>query len=149
MGWRGCVLSLFLLPVQARAEVLTLGIFPSTNSAASISCRIELRAGQVTVVEVRGAGMPPRSPYRWPVRPAEELAVLRALQALISGDLPGVEPYGSRTPPAPFMTIAWSAKVNGQRVTGLYVQAGTDLPSVMATLIDTVMPGSGCQTSPH
>lgn len=145
MGWRACVLSLLLLHAEARADVLTLGIFPTTNRAASVSCRIELRAGQITVVEVRGAGMPPRTPYRWPVRQSEELAVLRALQALISGDLPGVEPYGSRTPATPYLTVTWSADVNGQRVTGLYLQPGTDLPAVIAILIDTVMPGSGCQ----
>lgn len=148
MGWRAIVLSLCLLPVAARGDVLTFGIFPSSDTAISVSCRIELRAGQVTVVEVRGAGMPPRAPYRWPVRGPEETAILHALQALISGDLPGVEPYGSRTPAAPYVTVAWSSTVNGQRISGLYLQSGITLPEVMATLLDTVMPGSGCQTGP-
>lgn len=144
MGWRGVVLSLCLLPQGALSDVLTFGIFPSSDPAASVSCRIELRAGQINVVEVRGVGMPPRSPYRWPVRRAEEVALLRALQALISGDFPGVEAYTSRNPAAPYLTIAWSSQVNGQRLTGLYQQAGITLPEVMATLLDTVMPGSGC-----
>ena len=148
MGWRASVLSLFMLPVAGQADVLTFGIYPSSNPAVSISCRIELRAGQINVVEVRGVGMPPRAPYRWPVRRAEEVAVLRALQALISGDLPGVETYSSRTPPPPYLTIAWSSQVNGQRVTGLYQQLGIGLPDVMAVLMDTVMPGSGCQMRP-
>jgi hypothetical protein len=146
MGWRACVLSALLLSGAARADVLTFGIFPTANPSASVSCRIELRSGQINVVEVRGVGMPPKAPYRWPVRRAEETAILHALQALISGDLPGVEVYSARTPAAPYVTITWSSKVNGLRVAGLYLQSGNDLPDVMATLIDTVMPGSGCQS---
>lgn len=148
MGWRGIILSLVLMSGGARADVMTFGVFPSSDPAVSVSCRIELRAGQINVVEVRGVGMPPRSPYRWPVRRAEEMAILRALQALISGDLPGVETYTSRTPATPYLTISWSSQVNGQRVTGLYQQSGTALPAVMAALMDTVMPGSGCQIRP-
>jgi hypothetical protein len=148
MGWRGMVLSLCLLPQEAFGDVLTFGIFPTSNPATSVSCRIELRDGQIIVVEVRGVGMPPRRPFRWPVRRAEEKAVLSALQALISGDLPGVDAYTSRDPPAPYVTINWSSTVNGQRVAGLYIQSGLELPPVMAQLMDVILPGSGCQGSP-
>ena len=148
MGWRALVLSSFLLAKVAHADVLTFGFFPSSDPAQSVSCRIELKAGQINVVEVHGAGMPPKSPFRWPVRQVEEQAMLRALQSLISGDLPGVETYTSRTPPAPYMSITWSSVLNGTRVSGLYLQDGTDLPLVMSHLIDTVMPGSGCQQRP-
>ena len=148
MGWRGMVLSLCLLPHGALGDVLTFGIFPTSNRAASVSCRIELRAGQINVVEVRGTGMPPKRPFRWPVRRAEEKAVLSALQALISGDLPGADALSTRDPPAPYVTITWSSTVNGQRVGGLYRQAGLELPPVMAQLIDVIMPGSGCQSRP-
>ena len=148
MGWRGLVLSLCLLPQGALGDVLTFGIFPTSNRATSVSCRIEMRDGQINVVEVRGIGMPPRRPYRWPVRRAEERAMLAALQALISGDLPGVDSQTSREPPAPYATINWSSTVNGQRVSGLYIQSGAQLPPVMAQLIDVILPGSGCQGSP-
>ena len=145
MGWRACVLALGLLPQGALSDVLTFGIFPTSNPASSVSCRIELRAGQINVVEVRRIGMLPDHPFRWPVRRAEEKAVLSALQALISGDLPGVENYTLRQPPAPYVTISWSSTVNGARVSGLYMQAGLTLPPVMARLMDVIIPGSGCQ----
>ena len=147
MGWRAAAAGLCLLPQAALSDVLTFGIFPTSNRSSSVSCRIELRSGQINVVEVRGTGMPPKRPFRWPVRRAEEMAVLRALQALISGDLPGVETYTSVAPPAPYVTITWSSQVNRARVDGLYIQKGLQLPEVMSQLIDITMPGSGCQSA--
>jgi hypothetical protein len=147
MGWRAAVLGLCLLPVAGHCDVLTFGIWPTSNPADSISCRIELKSGQINVVEVHGTGMPPRHPMRWPVRRAEEAAVLSTLLALVSGDLPGVDPYTSRPPNAPYVTVTWSTEVDGVRVNGLYVQTGLDLPATMARLVDTVIPGSGCQSA--
>jgi hypothetical protein len=144
---RAAALALCLLPSAALPDVLTFGIFPTPNPSTSVSCRIELRSGQINVVEVRGTGMPPKRPFRWPVRRSEEMAVLRALQALISGDLTSVEVYSAVSPPAPYVTITWSSQVNGARVDGLYLQSGLDLPPVMSTLIDVIMPGSGCQSA--
>lgn len=149
MAWRAVVLSLCLLPQGAVGDVLTFGIFPTSNPAASVSCRIELRAGQINVVEVRGIGMPPKRPFRWPVRRAEEKAILSALQALISGDLPGVDAFATWQPPAPYVTISWSTTVNDERVSGLYIQPGLELPPVMAQVIDVILPGSGCQHGVH
>jgi hypothetical protein len=146
MGWRAAALMLCLLPQGALGDVLTLGIYPTSNPGASVSCRIELRSGQINVVEVRGTGMPPKRPFRWPVRQHEEAAMLSALQALISGDLPGVDTYSSRQPAAPYVTITWSSVVNGARVNGLYLQSGLTLPPVLSQLLDVTMPGSGCQS---
>ena len=142
---RAVVLSDLLQAKAADAYVLTFGLFPSSNPSTIISCRIELRSGQISVVEVRGVGMPPRRPYRWPVRRAEDIAVLRALQALVRGDLPGVEVNSFLPPPAPYASINWSTKFNGVSVFMLYLQSGTTLPDVMVRLIDAVMSGGGCQ----
>ncbi len=143
--WRRAVLlAAFLAPQAVSADVLTFGIYPTSNPADSVSCRIELKSGQVNVVEVRGAGMPPKSPWRWPVRRPEEKVILSALQALISGDLPGVDRYNARVPPAPYFTVTWSTRVDDVPVSGLYIQEGLDMPDLLSQLIDTVMPGSGC-----
>ena len=144
---QAAVLSFLLLPQPGYSDVLTFGIWPSSNPASGVSCRIELKSGQINVVEVRGTGMPPKRPLRWPVRRGEEVAVLASLAALISGDLPSVDIYQSRSPPAPYVTVTWSTTVDEMQVSGLYIQSGLALPATLSQLIDTVMPGSGCQTA--
>lgn len=140
-------MSLGLLPQAAPCDVLTFGIFPTPNRSTSISCRIELRAGQVYVVEVRGTGMPPDHPFRWPVRRTEEMAMLQALQSLISGDVSGVDVAALATPRAPYIKIIWASEVNGVQVNGVYFQDGLQLPAVMSQVLNTVMPGSGCEAA--
>lgn len=145
--WRqACVLSLGLLPQAAHTDVLTFAIAPSSNPASGVSCRIEVKDGHVIVVEVAGSGMPPHRPLRWPVRRAEHLALLRALQAFLSGDLPSVEPYTARLPAAPYVTVMWSTRLNDSPIMGRYIQPGLTLPPVLAQVIDATMPGSACQT---
>ena len=84
---------------------------------------------------------------RWIVRKAEELAVLQALQALVSGDLQGVDIYNSRLPLAPYVTVTWSTRVSDVPTSGLYVQKGLDLPPLLAGLISTVLPGGPCEVA--
>ncbi|MEO8241013.1 MAG: hypothetical protein ABI832_01815 [bacterium] len=146
--WRqACVLSLCLLPEAVLADVLTFAISPTSNPADGVSCRIEVRDGQVIVVEVVGTGMPPHKPLRWPVRRYEQVAVLRALQAFVSGDLASVDAYTSRLPAEPYVTVTWSTELDNAAVNGLYVQSGLVLPAVLAQAIDATMPGSECQTT--
>ena len=144
---RAMILALTLLPVMARSDVLTFEVWPDRNPDRMVSCRIERRGPEMNVLEVLGAGMPPSQPMRWPVRRVEEAVLLAALQDLISGDLPGVEIYSSRLPPAPYVTVTWSATVNAAPVSGLYVQQGLRLPPVLAQVIDTVLPGGPCEAA--
>ena len=142
---RAMMFALAVMPDLARADVLTFEISPDHSPDHEVSCRIELHGHEMNVLEVRGAGMPPAHPMRWTVRKAEELAVLRALQALVSGDLAGVDIYNARLPLAPYVTVTWSTRVSGVPTSGLYVQKGLDLPPVLAGLIDTVLPGGPCE----
>lgn len=71
MWWQAAVLFVLLLPQVGHSDVLTFGVWPVSNPASGVSCRIDLKSGQINVVEVRGAGMPPKSPLRWPVRRGE------------------------------------------------------------------------------
>jgi hypothetical protein len=147
MWGRALVLSLLLLPEVAVGDALTFEIWPSTDPAKSLSCRMELTKGQIVAVQVQGIGMPPRHAMRWPVRRMEAAAMGDAIAALISGDLPSVDDYTSRRPPAPLITVSWSANVGGTPMSGLYIQTGLSLPPQLARVIDAVMPGSACQTA--
>ena len=143
--WRGLVLSLILMSQAASADVLTFEIWPSADPSKSLSCRMELNSGQMIAVEVRGMGMPPRHAMRWPVRRGEAAAMQDAMAALIAGDLPSVEAYTSRRPPAPLITVTWSTRVSTGPLSGLYIQSGLVLPPLLARVVDTVIPGSGCE----
>ena len=129
----------------ARADSVAFQIWPDRNAENVVTCRIELRAGQIVALEFTGSGAPPGLVMRWPVRKAEEAAVLHTLQALISGDLPTEDPYTSRVPLPPYVMVTWSTKVNDSLLTGLYIQQGLDLPPVLAGLIETVLPGGPCE----
>ena len=122
MGRRAIALAFCLMPMSAAPDILTFNLWPTGNPSGNLSCLIVMANGQITMVEVRGTGMPPRHPMRWPIRPEEEAAVLSALQALIIGDLVGADVYAAPSPQPPYLTLTWSTKVNGARVSGLYVQ---------------------------
>ena len=138
------VLALALLPQVLPADVLTFAIWPDANPAHSIACRVELFHGQIIAVEVRGTGMPARRALRWPAGLAERAALRQALGAFLTGDLPSVEPYGSRVPPAPYVTVTWSTLLNDAPVSGLYLQHDLTLPGPLAGVLRAVIPGSGC-----
>lgn len=142
---RGMALALMLLPQMAFADVLTFAIWPDSNPAHSLACRVELFRGQIIAVEVRGTGMPARHALRWPAGFAERAAIRQVLGAFLTGDLPSVEPYGSRVPRAPYVTVTWSTILNGSPISGLYVQPELALPQVLERVLDVVIPGSGCQ----
>lgn len=142
-GW-ALVLAVLVLCQAARADSVAFQIWPNRNADDVVTCRIELRAGQIVAIEFKGSGAPPGLIMRWPVRKAEEAAVLHTLQALISGDLPGLDPYKARVPLPPYVMVTWSTTVDDRLLTGLYIQNGLDLPPVLASLIGTVIPGGPC-----
>lgn len=146
LRWVG-VLSLALVPSVGSADVLTYAIWPDSNPAHSMACRIELWHGQIIAVEVLGTGMPPRHALRWPAGIAERAAIRAVLGAMLTGDLPSVEAYSSRAPKTPYVTVNWSTTLNGSPVSGLYVQAGLAMPPTLRTLLQKTMPGSNCDTA--
>ena len=147
MWGRAWVMALVLLPRLAAADVLAFDIWPSSDPSESLSCRMEISGGQMIAVQVLGMGMPPRHAMRWPVRRPEAAAMADAMAALISGDLPSVDIYSSRRPPAPLIAVSWSTRVGSVPMSGLYMQTGLVLPPQLARVIDAVMPGSACQTA--
>ena len=144
MWGRALVLSLCLVPQAAAADVLTFDIWPSADPYKSLVCRIEIRGGQMIVVEVQGTFVPPRHVMRWPVRHGEAAAMADAMAALIAGDLPSVGGYAAHGPAAPMIAVTWSTKLERGLVAGVYTQSGLDLPPLLDRVIDTVMPGSAC-----
>ena len=132
------------LPAPALGNSLTFDIWPSTDPMQSTSCALRLAGGMITAVEVRGTGMPAHQPMRWPARPEEITALMAALQALVSGELPSVETYSSRLPAPPYVTVNWMARVNDGMLTGLYIQTGLVLPPELAQVLDNLTPGGPC-----
>lgn len=138
----GIILS--LLPVAATGNAITFEIWPTSDPDDATFCVLRLSRGMITAVHVRGQGMPPVPPQRWPARDGEIAGLMAGLQALVSQDLPSVEVYASRRPAPPFITATWAAKVNGGMAHGLYVQSGLALPQVLAQVITTLVPGGPC-----
>ncbi len=143
---RALVLAL-LLCRPAQADSIAFQIWPNRNANDVVTCRIELRSGQIVVFEYKGVGPPPSLIMRWPVRKSEETAMLHVLQALISGDLPSIDPYKLQVPMPPFVMVTWSTRVNDRLLTGLYLAKDLDLPPILAGLIDTVLPGGPCESA--
>jgi hypothetical protein len=133
-----------LLPAPALGNSLTFDIWPSADPTQSTSCALRLAGGMITAVEVRGTGMPPHLPMRWPARPGEVAALMAALQALVAGDLPSVETYSSRLPAPPYVTVGWMARVDDGMLTGLYIQQGLHLPPALAQVLANLTPGGPC-----
>jgi hypothetical protein len=133
-----------ILPAPALGNSLTFDIWPSANPMQSTSCALRLAGGMITAVEVQGTGMPPQQPMRWPASPEEIAALMAALQALVSGDLPSVETYTSRLPAPPYITVNWMARVDDGMLTGLYIQKGLTLPLELTRVLDGLTPGGPC-----
>jgi hypothetical protein len=123
-------------PVSANR--LTFEAWPDANPANATFCSIALTEGWLTLVQVRGAGLPAKRPQRWRASDREEDAVTAVLQAFLAGNLTSVDPYGSRLPPAPFVTVTWMTTLDDQMATGLYIQPGLALPAILADVAITL-----------
>lgn len=118
-----------------RANRLTFEVWPDASPDHVVSCSVALRDGWISLVKVKGAGMPGPQPMRWRASRAEVDAVYDSLQALVGGTLGSVEPYRSRQPPAPFLSVTWMTDVNASLATGLYIQPGLSLPVTLADML--------------
>jgi hypothetical protein len=129
----GSAAILTALPVCANR--LTFEVWPDASPDHMVSCSFAVADGWISLVQVEGVGMPGPKPMRWRASDAEEDAMASGLQALVGGQLGSVDPYQSRQPPAPFVSVTWMTRLDDQLASGLYVQTGLALP---APLLQTV-----------
>jgi hypothetical protein len=116
----------------ACANRLTFEVWPDASPDHVMSCTFAISDGWISLVQVTGAGLPGRKPIRWRASSAEVDAVSSGLQVLVAGDLGSVDPYRSRQPPAPFLSVTWMTRLDDRFVSGLYVQPGLDLPASLS-----------------
>ncbi len=132
--WQGLVAgiaaALTALPVYANR--LTLEVWPDGSPDHSVSCSFALSDGWISLIQVRGAGLPGPHPMRWRASRAEVEAMSDSLQAFVVGSLGSVDAYGSRQPPAPFLSVTWMTRLDDRLATGLYIQPGLTLPGPLS-----------------
>ena len=128
----------------AGAQTLTFDIRPGTEPARWVACTLRLEPPWITLIEVEGAGMPPRQQIRWPAGPRDRALVEAAIAALASGALPPTDPNGSRRPEPPNLSVTWIAGEGPALRSGYYQQSGLALPPVLAELIGGIIPGGSC-----
>ena len=121
-----------LAAAPATANRLTFEVWPDASPDHTVACSLALEDGWISLVQIEGAGMPNPQPMRWRASRAETDAVFDSLQALIVGDPGSVDPYHSRQPSAPFLSVTWIAKVDATLTSGLYIQPGLTLPSPLS-----------------
>ena len=137
-----CAILLTTLPADANG--ITFEIWPDTDPDATLSCAFRLAGGTMTLLEVRGPGMPAK-PLRWFANAAERAALATALQALVGGTLASVTPaITTRAPAPPFITATWMARLDQGLASGLYIQPGLALPPELAAVLTTITPGGLC-----
>lgn len=132
--WQGLVagIAAILSALPGYANRLTLEVWPDASPDHSVSCTFALSDGWISLVQVKGAGMPGPQPMRWRASRAEVEALSDSLQAFVGGSLGSVEPYGSRPPPAPFLSVTWMTRLDDRLTTGLYIQPGLALPGPLS-----------------
>jgi len=112
----------------AHANRLTFEVWPDASPDHAVSCTFALTEGWISLVQVKGAGMPGSEPMGWRASQPEVEALTTSLQALVGGELGSVNPYLSRQPPVPFLSVTWMTRLNDRQTTGLYIQPGLTLP---------------------
>jgi hypothetical protein len=131
----------------AAANRLTLEVWPDTQPDHAVFCSVSLVNGWITLVQAHGLGLPAPHPLRWRASQTEDTAMTAALQAFLSGELVSVDPYGSRLPPPPFVTITWMTTLNDDMATGLYIQSGLPLPTALDTVLTELALDQACGLS--
>lgn len=126
----GIAAILTALPVCANR--LTFEVWPDASPDHVMSCTFAVSDGWISLVQVTGAGLPGPKPMRWRATRAEVEAVSSGLQALVAGDIGSVDPYNSRQPPAPFLSVTWMTRLNNRLASGLYIQPGLTLPAPLS-----------------
>ncbi|MFO1203956.1 MAG: hypothetical protein U1E58_15095 [Tabrizicola sp.] len=126
------------------ANRMTFEVWPDSSPDHAVSCSIALTDGWISLVQVKGAGMPGPEPMRWRASAPEVQALSDSLQAFVGGTLGSVDPYGSRQPPAPFLTVTWMTQLDDRLTTGLYIQPGLALPVPLSQALSRLGVGQPC-----
>jgi hypothetical protein len=149
MSFKALVLSVLpaLVADPGLSNRLTLEVWPDAVPEHATFCTVALSNGWINVVQVRGVGLPAPYPVRWRATSAEEHAMLTALHAFLAGELVSVDPYVSRLPPAPFVTVTWMTTLDDNMATGLYIQNGLPLPAPLADVARTLGLAKACGLS--
>ena len=127
-----------LAALPAHANRLTFEVWPDASPDHAISCTFALADGWISLVQVTGAGMPGPDPMRWRASQDEVAALSDSLQAFVGGALGSVDPYGSRPPAAPFLSVTWMTRLNDRLATGLYIQPGLTLPRPLSDTLGSL-----------
>ncbi|MBN8632542.1 MAG: hypothetical protein J0L76_17020 [Rhodobacterales bacterium] len=125
-------LAAMIAALPAYAHRLTFEVWPDSSPDHVISCSVALTDGWFSLVQVTGAGMPGPVPMRWRASQDEVEALSDSLSALVGGELGSVNPYLSRQPPAPFLSVTWMTRLDDRLATGLYIQPGLSLPGPLS-----------------
>src|SRR5512137_855071 len=120
--------ALMLLPDLAFCHSLTVNLWPESDPDSAIFCTLSLSAGQLSAVEAKGLGLENPRALRWWASAADTSAFLGGMQALIDGRVPSENPLYAPRPAPPFLTVTWTANVNGQIVSGRYTATDLALP---------------------
>jgi hypothetical protein len=128
-------LAVFLAAQPVYANRLTFEVWPDASPDHVMSCTFAVADGWISLVQVTGAGMPGPEPIRWRASSAEVEAVALGLQSLVAGELGSVDPYLSRQPPAPFLSVTWMTRLDDRFASGLYIQPGLDLPAPLSRTV--------------
>lgn len=126
------VFAVSLTALPACANRLTFEVRPDMQPDHVVACSVSLKDGWISLVQVQGYGMPAPQPTRWRMTRAEEAAIITAIQAFVTGDAISVDAYRSRSPEPPFVSVTWMTSLNGDFISGLYVQRGLHLPDVLS-----------------
>jgi hypothetical protein len=132
----GLVAMVAALP--AFANRLTFEVWPDGSPDHAVSCTFALSDGWISLVQIKGAGMPGPDPMRWRASRLEVEALEDSLQVLVGGALASVDPYMSRPPPAPFLSVTWMTRLDDRLATGLYIQPGLALPGPLSRTIGSL-----------
>lgn len=127
-----------LTALPACANRLTFEVWPDASPDHVVSCTFAVSDGWISLVQATGVGMPAPRPMRWRGTEAEVEAVSLGLQALVGGDLGSVDPYLSRPPPAPFLSVTWMTRLDDRLASGLYIQPGLSLPAPLSRTLGTL-----------
>lgn len=147
--WQGLVagISAALTALPACANRLTFEVRPDASPDHAIACSVALTGGWISLVKVQGLGLPAPQPIRWRASPVEDAAILAALEAFVTGKSASVDPYLSRPPPAPFVSVTWMTSLDGNLASGLYQQDGLRLPGVLQASLTSLGLDRSCGLS--
>jgi hypothetical protein len=138
--WQGLVagIAAALTALPACANRLTFEVRPDPSPDHAVFCSFALEDDWISLIQVRGPGLPTQQPIRWRATRQEDAAILSALQAFVAGDTTSVDAYSSRPPPAPFVTVTWMTSLDGSLATGVFIQPGLRLPEVLAQSLSSL-----------